>query len=57
MQKSVNLNFSNNQFMILQIHEWIKYPLEIQDRLMDFIIIMHEKDSTLKRTFKKQPFL
>lgn len=57
MQKSVNLNFSNNQFMILQIHEWIKYPLEIQGRLMDFIVIMHEKDSILKLTFKKPPFL
>lgn len=36
MQNSVNRYFPNNQCMILQIHEWIKYPFKVQDRLNGF---------------------
>lgn len=43
---------------MLQIYEWVKDPLKVQDRPMNFNVIDYEKfttmisDTTLKLTFK-----
>lgn len=63
VQNSANRYFPNNQCVILQIHDWIKYPFKVQDRLMDFTTTKHERlvdmfsDSTPNPTVKKPPFV
>lgn len=42
-QNSMNKYFPNNLHMVFQIHEWVKDPFKMQDRLMNFNITKHAK--------------
>lgn len=42
---SVNQYFASSQCMMLQNHAWVKDPLKIQDKWMDFSAVEFEKFS------------